>query len=84
MKGIGKHRDNEADLDPDAPIASLSFGGERPFHLWPDAGGKGSPSVVMLPHGTLLLFGHNDYHELRPRAGACFRINITLRRNRVA
>lgn len=28
---MGEHRDNEPELDPDFPIASLSFGQERPF-----------------------------------------------------
>lgn len=30
---MGEHRDNEPELDPNYPIASLSFGQERTFVL---------------------------------------------------
>lgn len=30
---MGEHRDNEPELDPTAPIASISFGQERTFVL---------------------------------------------------
>jgi alkylated DNA repair dioxygenase AlkB len=51
---IGWHSDKEADLAPDASIASISLGAERPF-LLRDRRGKGPRTIeVTLGDGSLL------------------------------
>lgn len=68
---IGEHRDDERDLEPTAPIASLSFGQARDFVLrHKDArGGRGrgrsntaavplQPVKIELCHGSLLVMRH--------------------------
>ncbi|XP_041977009.1 DNA oxidative demethylase ALKBH2-like [Aricia agestis] len=89
---MGEHRDNEPDLDTNYPIASISFGEERPFVLKhkdarkPGPNKRQIPSVtVKLEHGSVLLMNPptNDiwYHSLPARKkllGA--RINLTFRK----
>ncbi|UYV71463.1 MYBL1 [Cordylochernes scorpioides] len=85
---IGEHRDDEKDLVPKAPIASLSLGAERDFifrHV--DARqGKADidPVTIPLTSGSLLVMRHptNDvwYHSLPERRNVFSpRINLTFR-----
>ncbi|XP_067008224.1 DNA oxidative demethylase ALKBH2 [Anabrus simplex] len=92
---MGEHRDDEKELDCDAPIASLSLGQRREFVLRHrdarDARTPGSakrnipPYKVMLEHGSLLLMNPPTnqlwYHSL-PRRKSCMgvRINLTFRK----
>ncbi|XP_045445699.1 DNA oxidative demethylase ALKBH2-like [Melitaea cinxia] len=89
---MGEHRDNEPDLDPNFPIASVSLGAERPFVLKhrdarkPKPFRKAIPKVtVILGHGSVLLMNpptnEKWYHSLPTRKkilGA--RINLTFRK----
>ncbi|CAD0196560.1 unnamed protein product [Chrysodeixis includens] len=89
---MGEHRDNEPELDPTAPIASISFGQERTFVLKhrdarkPGKDKKPIPPVKLeLEHGSILLMNPptNEiwYHSLPTRKkllGA--RINLTFRK----
>ncbi|XP_045785797.1 DNA oxidative demethylase ALKBH2-like [Maniola jurtina] len=91
---MGEHRDNEPELDPTMPIASISFGQERPFVLkHKDARKPGPqrkniyPVMLKLEHGSVLLMNPptNEvwYHSLPTRKkllGA--RINLTFRKMR--
>lgn len=54
---MGWHADDEPELDPAAPIASLSFGAPRSFRLKPKASGARSrkPLSYELGHGDLLV-----------------------------
>lgn len=64
---IGEHHDDETDLDPNAPIVSMSFGAERTFRLKPGTSRKalmrqqGMPEEALRRHdialkpGTLLV-----------------------------
>ncbi|KAF5291201.1 hypothetical protein FQA39_LY14443 [Lamprigera yunnana] len=59
---IGEHRDGEADLDPNAPIASVSFGQHRDFILKHGDCRKVGPEKRNVPrvkleleHGSLLI-----------------------------
>ena len=81
--GLGFHADDEADLVPDAPIASLSFGAERDFVLRLGKGGN-SVAKVALTHGSLLLMTgetQRHYQHAVPVRKACktMRINLTFR-----
>ncbi|GLV46209.1 nimA-like kinase [Carabus blaptoides fortunei] len=78
---IGEHRDNEPDLDPNAPIASLSLGQRRPFVLkHRDARKRGAdkrnipPVKIILENGSLLLMNPPTnkiwYHSLPPKKTA--------------
>ncbi|MBE9154261.1 MULTISPECIES: alpha-ketoglutarate-dependent dioxygenase AlkB [unclassified Cyanobium] len=88
---MGWHADNEPELDPRAPIASLSFGAPRSFRLKPRAPGRnqGKPLVYELGHGDLLVMDpptqehwlHQVPRRLRLRQE---RINLTFRRIRSA
>ncbi|XP_014730338.1 PREDICTED: DNA oxidative demethylase ALKBH2 [Sturnus vulgaris] len=78
---IGEHRDDEKELVPHSPIASVSFGACRDFvfRRW-DRRGKGG----MLAHGSLLLMKHPTnlywYHSLPPRRKVLApRVNLTFR-----
>ncbi|XP_068896845.1 DNA oxidative demethylase ALKBH2-like isoform X2 [Tenebrio molitor] len=89
---IGEHKDNEAELDKNTPIASLSFGQQRLFVLkHQDARKKGTakrnvpPVKVELQHGSLLLMNPPTnsywYHSLPSKKSAPgVRINMTFRK----
>ncbi|XP_051923750.1 DNA oxidative demethylase ALKBH2 isoform X1 [Hippocampus zosterae] len=88
---IGEHRDDERELDPLSPIASVSFGAARDFVFrHRDARGKRSsrriePVKLVLSHGSLLLMNSPTntfwYHSLPVRKKVLLpRINLTFRR----
>ncbi len=52
---MGWHADDEAELDPDAPIASLSLGASRTLRFRPRRRGTAPTVAVELGHGDLLL-----------------------------
>jgi len=81
MDSMGKHRDNEPEIDTSC-IASLSFGESRSIHFE-------NPSTkqklkVILNHGDLLVMHHlqkNWWHSI-PKSNKIFnpRLNLTFRR----
>jgi alkylated DNA repair dioxygenase AlkB len=77
---MGKHRDNEPELDPATPVVSLSLGATRDFVLH-----RGGERLVLpLAHGELLAMDAptNDlwHHSLPPRKKvAAPRLNLTFR-----
>jgi alkylated DNA repair dioxygenase AlkB len=81
---MGWHSDKEADLAPQASIASISLGAERPF-LLRDRRGKGARTIeVTLGDGSLLwMKGETQQrwkHSLpRRRALSEPRLNLTFR-----
>lgn len=79
---LGWHSDREADLDPEAPIASVSLGGERDFQFRADDGLKSQG--VILEHGSLLIMSGRmqDFykHQVPAHKGAKPRMNITFRK----
>ncbi|KAK0138116.1 DNA oxidative demethylase ALKBH2 [Merluccius polli] len=87
---MGEHRDDERELDPLCPIASVSLGASRDFVFrHRDARGRGArrmePVKLQLVSGSLLLMNPPTntywYHSLpRRRAVLQPRINLTLRR----
>ncbi|XP_015920556.1 DNA oxidative demethylase ALKBH2 [Parasteatoda tepidariorum] len=84
---MGDHRDDEKELVPDAPIASLSFGQNRDFIFkHKDSRGKQDDSLkLLLEHGSLLLMewptNRHWYHCLPVRKKALnARINLTFRK----
>ncbi|XP_029018174.1 DNA oxidative demethylase ALKBH2 isoform X2 [Betta splendens] len=88
---IGEHRDDEKELDPVCPIASVSLGAARDFVLrHRDARGKRGarrlePVKLQLAHGSLLLMNPPTntfwYHSLPVRKKVRLpRINLTFRR----
>lgn len=48
---MGEHRDNEPELDPKCPIASVSLGQERPFVLKHKDARKPGPNRKQIPQG---------------------------------
>lgn len=73
--GVGWHADDERDLDPEAPIASLSLGHPRHFLFRPAARGAAPRTVtITLAPGSLLLMNPPTnrlfQHCLPRRAGA--------------
>lgn len=88
---IGEHRDDEKELIPRSPIASVSFGACRDFvfrHC--DSRGKNAtrhikPIILQLAHGSLLMIKYPTnvywYHSvpIRKRVLAP-RINLTFRK----
>lgn len=48
---MGEHRDNEPELDPDAPIASVSLGQERTFVLKHKDARKSGKDKRLIPPG---------------------------------
>ncbi|NWT74331.1 ALKB2 demethylase, partial [Prunella himalayana] len=89
---IGEHRDDEKELVPFSPIASVSFGACRDFVFRRRLGrGPGAVPVpgpgrisVPLAHGSLLLMKHPTnvhwYHSLPPRRRVLApRVNLTFR-----
>ncbi|XP_040898661.1 DNA oxidative demethylase ALKBH2 isoform X2 [Toxotes jaculatrix] len=88
---MGEHRDDEKELDPLCPIASVSLGAARDFIFrHRDARGKQScrqiePVKLELAHGSLLLMNPPTntlwYHSLPVRKKVLLpRINLTFRR----
>ncbi|XP_029999782.1 DNA oxidative demethylase ALKBH2 [Sphaeramia orbicularis] len=88
---MGEHRDDERELDPLCPIASVSLGAARDFIFrHRDARGKESsrqiePVKLELAHGSLLLMNSPTntfwYHSLPVRKKVLVpRINLTFRR----
>ncbi|XP_014843279.1 PREDICTED: DNA oxidative demethylase ALKBH2 isoform X1 [Poecilia mexicana] len=88
---MGEHRDDEKELDPSCPIASVSLGAARDFIFrHRDARGKRSnrqidPVKLELAHGSLLLMNPPTntfwYHSLPVRKKVLSpRINLTFRR----
>ncbi|NXM73627.1 ALKB2 demethylase, partial [Serilophus lunatus] len=87
---IGEHRDDEKELVPHSPIASVSFGACRDFILrhrdCRRKGTKGGKDRIKLElaHGSLLMMNHPTnvywYHSLPPRRGVVTpRVNLTFR-----
>lgn len=88
---MGEHRDDEKELDPLCPIASVSLGAARDFIFrHRDARGKQScrqiePVKLELAHGSMLLMNPPTntfwYHSLPVRRKVLLpRINLTFRR----
>ncbi|KAM3610242.1 uncharacterized protein V6R79_001229 [Siganus canaliculatus] len=88
---MGEHRDDERELDPLCPIASVSLGAARDFIFrHRDTRGKGTkrqiePVKLELAHGSLLLMNSPTntfwYHSLPARKKVSQpRINLTFRR----
>lgn len=85
---MGWHADDEPDLDPEAPIASLSLGATRRFQLRslrPDEDGRRETIGLDLGDGDLLLMGaptqRHWQHQLPRRRGVRTpRLNLTFRR----
>nr|XP_046243340.1 DNA oxidative demethylase ALKBH2 isoform X2 [Scatophagus argus] len=88
---MGEHRDDEKELDPLCPIASVSLGAARDFIFrHRDARGKHmqrriEPVKLQLAHGSLLLMNSPTntfwYHSLPVRKKISLpRINLTFRR----
>ncbi|XP_060895154.1 DNA oxidative demethylase ALKBH2 [Labrus mixtus] len=88
---MGEHRDDEKELDPLCPIASVSLGAARDFIFrHRDARGKRGrrqiePVKLELAHGSLLLMNSPTntfwYHSLPARKKIILpRINLTFRR----
>jgi alkylated DNA repair dioxygenase AlkB len=81
--GLGWHADDEADLTPGAPIASLSLGAERDFAM--RLGPKGPACLtVALGHGSLLIMHgatQAHYQHRVPTRVRCRspRVNLTFR-----
>ncbi|KAB0370440.1 hypothetical protein FD755_018402 [Muntiacus reevesi] len=88
---IGEHRDDERELAPGSPIASVSFGACRDFFFrHKDSRGK-HPSRrlavvrLQLAHGSLLMMNHPTnthwYHSLPVRKKVLApRVNLTFRK----
>ncbi|NWW73758.1 ALKB2 demethylase, partial [Climacteris rufus] len=88
---IGEHRDDEQELDPRSPIASVSFGACRDLVLRHrqrrGKGNRGGPGrlSLQLAHGSLLLMNPPTnlhwYHSLPPRRRVLApRVNLTFRK----
>ncbi|XP_022522614.1 DNA oxidative demethylase ALKBH2 [Astyanax mexicanus] len=90
---IGEHRDDERELDPTCPIASVSLGASRDFIFRHKDARSGSnpnkrqikPVKLELAHGSLLLMNaptnRHWYHSLPVRKKVKTpRINLTFRR----
>nr|XP_044988920.1 DNA oxidative demethylase ALKBH2-like isoform X2 [Jaculus jaculus] len=88
---IGEHRDDERELAPGSPIASVSFGACRDFLFrHKDSRGKNRCREVevvrlQLAHGSLLVMNHPTnthwYHSLPVRRKVLApRVNLTFRR----
>ena len=84
---MGWHADDEPELDPEAPIASLSLGATRSFRLKPKPPAESEPLHYVLGHGDLLVMDpptqqhwlHQVPQRLRVKEE---RINLTFRRVR--
>ncbi|XP_044754383.1 DNA oxidative demethylase ALKBH2-like [Coccinella septempunctata] len=92
MDHMGEHRDDEAELDPSTPIASLTLGQRRPFIFKHAESRKksGDKKVIdkhkmYLEHGSLLMMNPPTnkywYHSLPIcKTASGERINLTFRR----
>ena len=81
---MGWHADDEPELDPESPIASLSLGASRTFRLRP-RGGAGQPLNLELADGDLLVMDpptQVHWHHALPRRLRLRepRLNLTFRR----
>uniref|UniRef100_H3AX90 DNA oxidative demethylase ALKBH2 n=1 Tax=Latimeria chalumnae TaxID=7897 RepID=H3AX90_LATCH len=88
---IGEHRDDERELDPRSPIASVSFGACRDF-IFRHGASRGKnptqkiePIKLELEHGSLLMMNYPTnvywYHSLPVRKKIPVpRINLTFRK----
>ncbi|XP_062890278.1 DNA oxidative demethylase ALKBH2 [Mobula hypostoma] len=87
---MGEHRDDEKELQPRSPIASVSFGACRDFIFrHRDARGKRpmrrlEPVKLLLGHGSLLMMNYPTnvywYHSLPVRKKVLVpRVNLTFR-----
>ncbi|XP_062502206.1 DNA oxidative demethylase ALKBH2-like [Corticium candelabrum] len=93
---IGEHKDDEKDLLPDSPIASVTFGQEREFvfrhedlHFKRRRSDEIPPVKLMLKHGSLLVMNSPTnkfwYHSLPVRRAVTqTRVNLTFRQMRIA
>jgi len=84
---MGWHADDEPELDPDAPIASLSLGASRTLRFRPRQRDRAPTLAVELGHGDLLLMDpptqRHWQHGLPQRLKvASPRLNLTFRRVR--
>ncbi|XP_078083798.1 DNA oxidative demethylase ALKBH2 [Mustelus asterias] len=88
---IGEHRDDEKELEPLSPIASVSFGACRDFIFrHRDSRGRGAtrhlePVKLLLGHGSLLMMNYPTniywYHSLPVRKKVLVpRVNLTFRK----
>ncbi|XP_067911650.1 DNA oxidative demethylase ALKBH2 [Heterodontus francisci] len=88
---IGEHRDDEKELEPFSPIASVSFGACRDFVFrHGDSRGKSAtrrlePVKLLLGHGSLLMMNYPTnihwYHSLPIRKKVLApRVNLTFRK----
>lgn len=88
---IGEHRDDERELAPGSPIASVSFGACRDFFFrHKDSRGRQPSRKVeavrlQLAHGSLLMMNHPTnthwYHSLPVRKKILApRVNLTFRK----
>lgn len=81
-ESMGWHSDNEAELNPKAPIASLSLGGQRKFALRHRV--DKASSSILLENGSVLLM-HSPTQEfwqhslLKTKKIVAPRINLTFR-----
>ncbi|NWS39606.1 ALKB2 demethylase, partial [Probosciger aterrimus] len=88
---IGEHRDDERELVPRSPIASVSFGACRDF-VFRHCASRGKkatrhikPIKLQLAHGSLLMMKYPTnvywYHSLPPRKRVLApRVNLTFRK----
>ena len=85
---IGVHQDNESSIDQRFPIASVTFGAERPFDVWgSDASGKINKSVkwrAVLPSRSVVFMRpgvQSKYWHAVPQCkrAAGRRYNLTFR-----
>ncbi|HEY2345197.1 MAG TPA: alpha-ketoglutarate-dependent dioxygenase AlkB [Xanthomonadaceae bacterium] len=82
--GMGWHADDEPEIDPRAPIASLSLGAPRRFALR-HRGDRALRTVIELGHGSLLLMAgdtQRHWQHALPKTARVVgpRINLTFRR----
>ncbi|XP_041058002.1 DNA oxidative demethylase ALKBH2 [Carcharodon carcharias] len=88
---MGEHRDDEKELEPLSPIASVSFGACRDFIFrHRDSRGKSAtrhlePVKLLLGHGSLLMMNYPTnihwYHSLPVRKKVLMpRVNLTFRK----
>jgi alkylated DNA repair dioxygenase AlkB len=85
--GMGWHADDEAELGPEPPIASVSFGAPRRFVLRHKRDARLPRTEIVLEPGSLLfMYGHTqrDWKHALPKTRRPVgpRINLTFRRVR--
>ncbi|XP_042300637.1 DNA oxidative demethylase ALKBH2-like [Sceloporus undulatus] len=90
---MGEHRDDEKELVPGSPIASVSFGARRDLVFRHSTSRGKRPSCGMEPlrlaldHGSLLVMNHptnHFWHHSLPRRKRVLapRVNLTFRKVR--